>query len=84
MHDKYESTLKGSKKSNISQSNLKKKVFKCIETYHIKIQFPVPPNSPRIFNEKMIELNNVAGPYQEGDDMKLRCIVEGGRKLYVL
>ncbi|XP_066594122.1 nephrin-like isoform X2 [Prorops nasuta] len=39
----------------------------------------VPPNKPNIIDEHGKTVSTVAGPYEEGSDMKLTCIVSGGR-----
>ncbi|XP_017787321.1 PREDICTED: synaptogenesis protein syg-2 isoform X2 [Nicrophorus vespilloides] len=39
----------------------------------------VPPQKPKIIDEKGKEIETVAGPYEEGGDMKLTCIVTGGK-----
>lgn len=39
----------------------------------------VPPQKPTIIDEKGKEVPSVAGPYDEGGDMKLTCIVTGGK-----
>lgn len=38
----------------------------------------VPPQRPKIFDEGGRELTSVAGPYEEGSEMKLTCVVSGG------
>lgn len=38
----------------------------------------VPPQKPTIIDEKGKEILSVAGPYEEGGEMKLTCIVAGG------
>lgn len=43
--------------------------------------FSVPPQRPTIIDEKGKEVPSVAGPYEEGGDMKLTCIVSGGELL---
>uniref|UniRef100_A0A6P7FGY0 Uncharacterized protein LOC114330060 n=1 Tax=Diabrotica virgifera virgifera TaxID=50390 RepID=A0A6P7FGY0_DIAVI len=39
----------------------------------------VPPQKPTIIDEKGKEVPSHAGPYEEGGDMKLTCIVTGGK-----
>lgn len=39
---------------------------------------PVPPQKPNIVDEKGKEVQSVAGPYEEGAELKLTCIVSGG------
>lgn len=41
--------------------------------------FPVPPERISIRDESNTERNSVVGPYSEGDTMKLKCDVFGGR-----
>lgn len=44
--------------------------------------FSVPPEKPRILDHKGQEVTHIAGPYEEGGDMKLTCIVTGGKLTY--
>ncbi|CAD1468889.1 unnamed protein product, partial [Heterotrigona itama] len=39
----------------------------------------VPPHKPNIIDEHGTTVTAVAGPYEEGGDMKLQCLVSGGR-----
>nr|XP_050852390.1 synaptogenesis protein syg-2-like isoform X2 [Vespula vulgaris] len=39
----------------------------------------VPPHKPNIIDERGKTVSTVAGPYEEGGDMKLTCLVSGGR-----
>jgi hypothetical protein len=39
---------------------------------------PVPPQKPNIVDERGKEVLGVAGPYEEGAELKLTCIVSGG------
>ncbi|XP_011503617.1 PREDICTED: nephrin [Ceratosolen solmsi marchali] len=39
----------------------------------------IPPNKPNIINEDGNNVGSKAGPYTEGGDMKLTCLVSGGR-----
>ncbi|XP_057651793.1 nephrin-like isoform X2 [Diorhabda carinulata] len=39
----------------------------------------VPPQKPSIIDEKGKEVPSHAGPYEEGGDVKLTCIVSGGK-----
>ncbi|XP_031843590.1 neural cell adhesion molecule 2 isoform X1 [Nomia melanderi] len=39
----------------------------------------VPPDKPNIIDEHGKTVPTVAGPYEEGGDMKLQCLVTGGR-----
>ncbi|XP_076653343.1 nephrin isoform X1 [Halictus rubicundus] len=39
----------------------------------------VPPHKPNIIDELGKTVTAVAGPYEEGGDMKLQCLVTGGR-----
>ncbi|XP_065167952.1 nephrin isoform X2 [Atheta coriaria] len=45
----------------------------------VKLTVIVPPQKPKIFDEKGKEVETRAGPYEEGGDMKLSCIVTGGK-----
>lgn len=40
--------------------------------------FSVPPQKPIIQNDNGEEIRQTAGPYFEGDQVKLKCIVLGG------
>lgn len=44
----------------------------------------VPPEKIAILNEKSIALGTSAGPYLEGDELKLYCDVHGGKYLLLL
>ncbi|KAL3286109.1 hypothetical protein HHI36_000622 [Cryptolaemus montrouzieri] len=48
------------------------------KNYRVKLSVLVPPQKPTIIDEKGKEVTSVAGPYEEGGDMKLTCIVTGG------
>ncbi|XP_049813620.1 nephrin-like [Schistocerca nitens] len=39
----------------------------------------IPPQRPEIFDERGVKLGAVAGPYEEGGNARLTCIVSGGR-----
>lgn len=39
----------------------------------------MPPQPPKIFNERGENIENRAGPYEEGVDLQLICVVMGGR-----
>ncbi|KAF6216306.1 hypothetical protein GE061_000646 [Apolygus lucorum] len=39
----------------------------------------VPPQKPTVFDDQGTEVISVAGPYQEGAELKLTCVVSGGR-----
>lgn len=41
----------------------------------------MPPSAPTIIDENRKEVGQFAGPYEEGGDMKLNCIVTGGKIL---
>lgn len=38
----------------------------------------VPPQKPNIVDERGKEVLSIAGPYEEGAELKLTCIVSGG------
>lgn len=48
------------------------------ETIELNFLFAVPPESPRIFNEKREFVDSRAGPYEEGSELHLICVVTGG------
>jgi hypothetical protein len=39
----------------------------------------VPPEKPKIFNERGENVESRAGPYEEGGDLHLVCLVTGGK-----
>ncbi|XP_017882314.1 synaptogenesis protein syg-2-like [Ceratina calcarata] len=39
----------------------------------------VPPHKPNIIDEHGTTVSSVAGPYEEGGDLKLQCLVSGGQ-----
>lgn len=41
----------------------------------------MPPQKPTIFDDRGKEIPSVAGPYEEDSEMKLTCMVSGGRFL---
>lgn len=41
--------------------------------------FSVPPQKPKIIDERGKEVQSRAGPYEEGGDMTLTCFVTGGK-----
>ena len=41
----------------------------------------MPPEKPRIFSERGKEVRLKLGPYEIGDDVRLRCEAYGGRPL---
>lgn len=43
--------------------------------------FTAPPLNPTIFDDRGKEVPSVAGPYEEGREMKLLCVVSGGKCL---
>ncbi|EFA06209.2 nephrin isoform X1 [Tribolium castaneum] len=45
----------------------------------VKLAVIVPPQKPTIFDERGKEVPSLAGPYEEGGDMKLTCFVTGGK-----
>jgi hypothetical protein len=42
------------------------------------VSFAAPPMNPTIFDDRGKEVVSVAGPYEEGREMKLLCVVSGG------
>ncbi|RZF47534.1 hypothetical protein LSTR_LSTR009070, partial [Laodelphax striatellus] len=47
--------------------------------YKVRLNVAVPPGQPTIINERNKEIQVKAGPYVEGTEMKLTCIVRGGK-----
>ncbi|XP_024080575.1 B-cell receptor CD22-like isoform X2 [Cimex lectularius] len=47
--------------------------------YRVKLSVIVPPQKPTVFDDTGKEIPSVAGPYEEGADLKLTCVVSGGR-----
>lgn len=45
----------------------------------IQMTVIVPPQKPNIIDERGKTVPAVAGPYEEGGDMRLQCLVSGGR-----
>ncbi|KRT85297.1 Immunoglobulin, partial [Oryctes borbonicus] len=45
----------------------------------VKLTVIVPPQTPTILDEKGKEVPSLAGPYDEGGDVMLTCIVRGGK-----
>lgn len=43
--------------------------------FHI---FSVPPPPPKIFNDRGEHIESRAGPFEEGGDLHLICVVMGG------
>lgn len=40
--------------------------------------FSVPPDKPFIIDDRGKEIQELAGPYEEGSEMTLKCVVTGG------
>lgn len=40
--------------------------------------FLVPPQQPKIFNDRSEHIQTRAGPYEEGGELNLICVVIGG------
>lgn len=57
--------------------------FRQSPTRNSKVRLTVitPPMNPTIFDDRGKEVPSVAGPYEEGREMKLLCMVSGGRPL---
>ncbi|XP_039283267.1 nephrin [Nilaparvata lugens] len=47
--------------------------------YKVRLNVAVPPGQPTILNERNKEIQMKAGPYIEGTELKLTCIVRGGK-----
>ncbi|KAL6255732.1 hypothetical protein P5V15_012976, partial [Pogonomyrmex californicus] len=47
--------------------------------FRIQLTVIVPPQKPNIIDEHGKAVPAVAGPYEEGGDMRLQCLVSGGR-----
>lgn len=43
----------------------------------------VPPQAPKIFNDRGEHIQSRAGPYEEGGDLHLICVVMGGTYIYL-
>lgn len=43
----------------------------------------VPPQPPKIFNDRGEHIQSRAGPYEEGGDLHLICVVMGGTYKYI-
>jgi len=43
----------------------------------------VPPHKPNIIDEHGKTVSKVAGPYEEGGDMRLQCLVSGGESYFL-
>lgn len=46
--------------------------------------FAVPPQQPKIFNERGENIETRAGPYEEGAELQLMCVVMGGKSYHSL
>ncbi|XP_063232166.1 nephrin-like [Bacillus rossius redtenbacheri] len=57
--------------------------YKVAPTKNTKVKLVVitPPQTPKIFSSEGREVHGTAGPYEEGGDLRLTCIVSGGRPL---
>lgn len=42
----------------------------------------MPPQPPKIFNDRGEHIQSRAGPYEEGGDLHLVCVVTGGTYVY--
>ncbi|XP_022914013.2 nephrin isoform X1 [Onthophagus taurus] len=49
------------------------------KNHRVKVTVIVPPEKPSIYDEKGNKVLSTAGPYDEGGDVKLTCIVTGGK-----
>lgn len=47
----------------------------------VYIFFSVPPQQPSIFNERRLRIDSRAGPYEEGGNLEVTCVVYGGKCL---
>ncbi|XP_020288748.1 synaptogenesis protein syg-1-like isoform X2 [Pseudomyrmex gracilis] len=47
--------------------------------YRVHLTVIEPPQKPNIIDEQGSPVGSVAGPYEEGGDMRLQCLVSGGR-----
>ncbi|KAG4069528.1 hypothetical protein HA402_006894, partial [Bradysia odoriphaga] len=45
---------------------------------NINLEVVVPPHPPKIFNDRGEHIQSRAGPYEEGGDLHLVCVVTGG------
>ncbi|XP_060523485.1 nephrin isoform X2 [Cylas formicarius] len=70
---------------NVSQSD--EREYRCRIDYlrsptknlRVRLNVIVPPGKPTIIDDKGKEVQEYAGPYEEDGDMKLTCIVTGGK-----
>lgn len=42
----------------------------------------VPPSTPVIYNERGEPIESRAGPYEEGGELNLMCVVMGGKLIF--
>ncbi|XP_045465735.1 nephrin isoform X2 [Harmonia axyridis] len=49
------------------------------KNFRVRLIVIVPPQKPKIIGENGNEVSSVAGPYEGGEDVKLTCIVSGGK-----
>ncbi|PSN56559.1 hypothetical protein C0J52_14751 [Blattella germanica] len=64
-------------------------VFRCrvdfvdspTRNFRVNLTIVVPPSEPTIYDDKGKEITGVAGPFLEGYDLALTCLVKGGRPL---
>uniref|UniRef100_A0A1B0AS12 Ig-like domain-containing protein n=1 Tax=Glossina palpalis gambiensis TaxID=67801 RepID=A0A1B0AS12_9MUSC len=54
--------------------------FKLSQTRNsnVNLEVVVPPQQPSIFNERRLRINSRAGPYEEGGNLEVTCVVYGG------
>ena len=48
-------------------------------SFFLSLSSAAPPMNPTIFDDRGKEVPGVAGPYEEGREMKLLCVVSGGK-----
>ncbi len=49
-----------------------------MNSIYFSVFLTVPPHPPKIFNDRGEHIQTQAGPYEEGGDLHLVCMVTGG------
>ena len=70
------------KESNVRITKKVFPLFCSVMEYHFlalfSLFFPVPPDKPKIFDERGQEVRLKLGPYRIGDTVTLKCTAYGG------
>ena len=53
--------------------------YYALKTYRLFL-FLVPPEKPKIYDERAQEVRLKLGPYKIGDTVLLKCVANGGRE----